>query len=396
MPATFEKHYDVVVVGARVAGAATALQLARAGMKVLAIDRARYGADTVSTHAFMRGGVVLLSRWGLLPAIEASGTPAVRRTTFHYGDETIPVDIKPKDGVDALYAPRRTVLDPVLADAAAQAGVDLRFGVKLVDVLRHGHGRVNGVLLENADGESFHVYADLVIGADGIKSTLAKQVAAPMLQQSDVVGGVAYGYWSGLALDGYHWHYAPGVGAGAIPTTGGETLLFASATGEEFHREGRVDLAGWFKRTLEKAAPDLAALVAGHSPVEPLHAFPGTPGYIRQAHGPGWALVGDAGFFRDPITAHGMTDALRDSSLLVEAFVREGERGLAEYQREREPWAREMLEVTDAIATYDWTLDEVKPMHKRLSKMMSRESEMLAQRGWNEGVAGVKNSATAA
>ena len=389
MSATFEKKYDVVVVGARVAGAATAMQLARAGMKVLAIDRARYGADTVSTHAFMRGGVVLLQRWGLLPAIEASGTPAVRMTTFHYGDETIPVEIKPKDGVDALYAPRRTVLDAILGDAAASAGVDLRYGVKLVDLLRHGHGRVNGVLLEDQHGEQSRVYADLVIGADGIKSTVAKLVDARVLEQRDVVGGVAYGYWSGLALDGYHWHYALGVGAGAIPTTGGDTLIFAAATGEEFRREGRTDLSGWFRRTLAKGAPGLAARIMNRQPVEPLHAFPGTPGYIRQAHGAGWALVGDAGFFRDPITAHGMTDALRDSSLLVEAYVRDGERGLLDYAREREPWAREMLDVTDAVASYDWTLESVKPLHKRLSKMMSRESEMLAGRAWNEGVAGV-------
>jgi 2-polyprenyl-6-methoxyphenol hydroxylase-like FAD-dependent oxidoreductase len=359
-------------------------------MKVLVIDRARYGADTVSTHAFMRGGVVLLQRWGLLPAIEASGSPPVRMTTFHYGDETIPVEIKPKDGVDALYAPRRTVLDAILGDAAAAAGVDLRYGVKLVDLVRADSGRVSGVVLEDGHGDVVRVDAGLVIGADGIKSTVAGLVDAPVLEQRSVVGGVAYGYWSGLALDGYHWHYAVGVGAGAIPTTGGDTLIFAAATGEEFRREARLDLAGWFRRTLAKGAPGLATRIMNRPPVEPLHAFPGTPGYIRQAHGPGWALVGDAGFFRDPITAHGMTDALRDSSLLIEAYVRDGEAGLADYAREREPWAREMLDVTDAIASYDWTMDTVKPLHKRLSKMMSRESEMLAGRGWNEGVAGVR------
>ncbi len=388
MPATFESKYDVVVVGARVAGAATAMQLARAGLKVLAVDRARYGADTVSTHAFMRGGVVLLSRWGLLPAIEASGTPAIRKTTFHYEDEVIPVDIKPKDGVDALYAPRRTVLDAILADAAAHSGADVRFGTKLVDVMRDGGGRVTGVLIENAHGEMSRVCADLVIGADGVKSPMAKLVQAPVLVQGTVVGGVAYGYWSGLGLDGYHWHYAPGVGAGAIPTTGGDTLIFASAPGDSFRSEGRSDLNGWFRRTLAKGAPGLAARTLNRAPVEPLLGFPGTPGYIRQAHGPGWALVGDAGFFRDPITAHGMTDALRDSSLLVEAYVARGESGLTDYQREREPWAREMLGVTDGVAAYDWTMDEARVLHKRLSKMMSRESTMLAERAWNEGVAG--------
>ena len=126
--------YDVVVVGARAAGAATAMLLARAGLRVLVVDRGRYGADTLSTHALMRGGVIQLHRWGLLDRIVAAGTPAITRTTFRYGAETIDIPIKPSHGVDALYAPRRTVLDPVLVDAAAAAGAD-------VSLRRHGHRR---------------------------------------------------------------------------------------------------------------------------------------------------------------------------------------------------------------------------------------------------------------
>src|SRR5215211_8358862 len=110
--------YDAVVVGARAAGAATAMLVARAGLRVLVVDRSRYGADTLSTHALMRGGVVQLHRWGLLDRIIEAGTPAVRRTTFRYGGDEVAVQIKPSHGVDALYAPRRTILDPVLVDAA--------------------------------------------------------------------------------------------------------------------------------------------------------------------------------------------------------------------------------------------------------------------------------------
>src|SRR6476659_9378936 len=112
------RGWDVIVVGARVAGATTTMLLARAGMRVLCVDRSRYGSDTISTHALMRGGVMLLQDWGLLPELVAAGTPPVRRTVFHYGDESVAVSIKPSAGVDALYAPRRTVLDRVLADAA--------------------------------------------------------------------------------------------------------------------------------------------------------------------------------------------------------------------------------------------------------------------------------------
>src|SRR5215469_18341552 len=133
---TRNSHYDVVIAGARPAGAATAMLLARQGARVLLLDRSRYGTDTLSTHALMRGGVLQLSRWGLLEKIIAEGTPPVRRATFRYADAVVPVIIKPSHGVDALYAPRRTVLDPILVDAAFASGADVRFGIAVADVDR--------------------------------------------------------------------------------------------------------------------------------------------------------------------------------------------------------------------------------------------------------------------
>src|SRR5262245_38378596 len=122
-------RYDAVIVGARCAGAATALLLARAGAKVLVVDRQAYGSDTMSTHARMRGGGLQLKRWGVIPELVAAGTPPIRSTTFHYGDEAIRVDLKPDHGVDRLFAPRRTVLDPLLVDAARDAGAEVRHGI---------------------------------------------------------------------------------------------------------------------------------------------------------------------------------------------------------------------------------------------------------------------------
>src|SRR3954470_19143042 len=113
--------FDVVVVGARVAGAATAMLLARRGVHVALVDRSRLAADTLSTHALMRAGVLQLHRWGLLDRVRAAGTPPVRRTTFRYHDAIVPITIKPSNGVDALYAPRRTVIDPILVNAASEA-----------------------------------------------------------------------------------------------------------------------------------------------------------------------------------------------------------------------------------------------------------------------------------
>src|SRR6516165_2406125 len=147
-----DTRFDAVIIGARCAGAATALLLARAGAKVLLVDRQAYGSDTMSTHALMRGAVVQLNRWGLIPSVIEAGTPAIRSTTFHYGDETVRIDIKPDHGVDCLFAPRRTVLDPLLVDAAREAGAEVRHGVALSELQFASSGRVIGASLRDAGG----------------------------------------------------------------------------------------------------------------------------------------------------------------------------------------------------------------------------------------------------
>ena len=174
----FQPHYDAVIVGARCAGAATAMLLARAGMKVLVIDRQAYGSDTMSTHALMRTGVLQLERWGLLPAVMAAGTPEIRATTFHYGCDSLRLSIKPEHGIEHLCAPRRTVLDRILVDAARSAGADVRHGVVLSRLQIDNKGRVIGALLRDADGHSTPVRSDIVIGADGRQSTVAALVNA--------------------------------------------------------------------------------------------------------------------------------------------------------------------------------------------------------------------------
>ena len=166
-PRHFQPHYDAVIIGARCAGAATAMLLARAGMNVLAIDRQAYGSDTMSTHALMRTGVLQLDRWGLLPAVMAAGTPEIHETTFHYGCEPLRLNIKPEYGVEYLCAPRRTVLDRILVDAACSAGAEVRHGVVLSRLQIDSKGGVVGALLKDADGHSKMVRSDIVIGADG-------------------------------------------------------------------------------------------------------------------------------------------------------------------------------------------------------------------------------------
>jgi flavin-dependent dehydrogenase len=160
------QHYDVIIAGVRCAGAATALLLARQGARVLVLDKSRYGTDTLSTHALMRGAVLQLHRWGLLPAVAGAGTPPVRSTTFHLADAATTIPVKPRHGVEALYAPRRSVLDAILADAARGAGADVRFGATVTGLRWNRAGRVNGIT-GRAGSAPLEASADLIIGADG-------------------------------------------------------------------------------------------------------------------------------------------------------------------------------------------------------------------------------------
>ena len=369
---------DVLVIGARAAGAATAMLLARRGFEVLVVDRGLYGADTLSTHALMRGAVLQLERWGLLPLIEASDTPAIRRTAFHYGDTVLDIAIKPSHGVDALYAPRRTVLDPILVDAARAAGASVRFQTGLVDLLEDDRARVTGAVLKGPSGATYDVAADRVIGADGAGSTVARLAGAPFDHRARHATAVIYGYWSGLEALGYHWHYRPGTSVGVIPTTAGETCVFAAMPPARLRGAAGPALAGLYREVLGECAPGLAVMLADARPPTRLTAFAGRPGFLRRTHGPGWALVGDAGYFKDPITAHGLTDALRDAELLARAVATGTEAALAYYRTLRDAFSLPLLEVTDRIAAFDWDLDCLRALHLELNRAMQPEVEHLA------------------
>ncbi len=373
--------YDAIVIGARCAGASTAMLLARRGLRVLVVERAAYGTDTLSTNALMRGGVLQLARWGVLDEVIAAGTPAVRRTTFHYDDERLEIPIAPRDGVDALYAPRRTVLDRVLADAARAAGADIVYGARLVDLLRDENGRVAGAVVESHRGAPRSIRADLVIGADGVRSTVARLVGAPTTHRGRHAGWVVFGYWRGLPVDGYNWHYRLGVSAGVIPTNDDETLVFAAGPRARFHDGGRTDTAGGYARVVAEVSPELAEAMQRAERVGTFHGFPGELTYLRRSWGPGWALVGDAGCFKDPITAHGITDALRDAELLARAVVEGTEEALARYEATRDDLVRDLLEITDEIASYEWDLETVRVLHKDLSKAMNHEVKAIRALG---------------
>jgi len=223
----------------------------------------------------------------------------------------------------------------------------------------------------------YEIAAGIVIGADGLRSTVARLVGAPIYRQGKHACGVVYTFWSGLENRGNRWHYRPGVSAGAIPTNNGDTCIFAGTSAARFQDEIRLDIEAGFRKIVAESSESLADEMEPHGPTSRYRGFPGHPGIMRQSHGPGWALVGDAGYFKDPITAHGISDALRDAELLARAVVRGNEQALSDYQTTRDELSSDLFEITDAIAGFGWDLERLKPMHLSLSKTMNEEVKAL-------------------
>ncbi|HEX5769937.1 MAG TPA: NAD(P)/FAD-dependent oxidoreductase [Nocardioidaceae bacterium] len=376
-------HYDVVVVGARVAGASTAMLLARAGLKVALLDRGDYGSDTLSTHALMRAGVLQLSRWGVLDEVAAAGTPPVDKTLFHYADgDMVQVSIRSSRGVDALYAPRRFVIDRILVDAAAAAGVDVHHGVTVTELLE-SDGRVTGVRGISSTGAPLTVHARLCIGADGIRSVVAQQVGARVEQQAVARAAVLFRYHADFCLAGYEWAYGDGAAAGMIPTNDDLACVFVSTTPERMRTLRQQGTERAFAELFEVAAADHLPRLRTSTPTGRMFGWAGVPGFVRRSWGPGWALVGDAGYFKDPITAHGMTDALRDAELLANAVVeavsgaRPEPQALAAYQRQRDALSTRLFAATEAITAYDWDMADIRRLLREVSSAMTDEVEAL-------------------
>lgn len=368
-------HYDAIIVGARAAGSATAMGLARQGQRVLVIDRDRYGADTLSTHALQRVAVMLLEDWGLLDQLRATDTPPVRDVTFHYaGRDPLRIDLP-----EPLYAPRRTVLDPVLADAAVAAGAELRWRTRLDSLVRDDSGRVRGIRAVGPDGTVFEAHAPITIGADGRNSRVAAAVQAPVTRQGRTAGAYLYATIAGLRPNGYEWLFGPGNAAGLVPTNDDSTTVFVGGAATDFRAMAR-DRAGTFASILTSLAPDVASRVLAGRRVGPVRGFPGQPALLRRPHGPGWALVGDAGSFKDPISSHGITDAFKDAALLTAALgTADGTASslaaaCADYESTRDRFTLPLLDAVEPITTYAIGTEQLAEQHMALSACLKTET----------------------
>jgi flavin-dependent dehydrogenase len=347
--------YDVIVVGARCAGAPTAMLLARKGHRVLLVDQASFPSDTLSTHMIHAPGVGALRRWGLLDQVIAAGTPQIETYAFDFGPFTIAGTPRPHDGFSTGYAPRRTILDKILVDAAAHAGAEVREQFTMDEVVVED-GAVVGIRGHGRDGRAVLERARVVIGADGRNSRVAKAAQAEQYNEKPKLMWAYYTYWSGLPVEGFETVARPDRGWAALPTNDGLTMLVVGWPFAE-SMAYKADIEANYLKTLE-LAPEFAERVRA-AKREERFAGGAVPNFFRKPFGPGWALVGDAGYTKDPITAQGISDAFRDAELcataLDEAFT--GVRGYAEamagYQRTRDTQVLPIYEFTTQLATLE-------------------------------------------
>lgn len=376
----FMNTYDAIVVGARCAGAATAMLMACKGLRVLMIERDQPGTDTLSTHNLTRGAVKQLVRWGLADSLLEQGTPPIHRTTFTFEDEVLPLDLKPVGNVPGLLGTRRFILDATLVKAAHDAGVHVCFQTSFRDVIRNQTDRVIGATLTDTSGNAFDIQSPLVVGADGIHSTVARRVGAAVRKQATHTLGHIYGYYRGLPLADNHVFFGSGVAASSTVTNGDASVVVASATPERLRQlRSQMEARAVLEWIAEKANPRFGALLKAVEITETVRVFSGTKGFVRDCSGPGWALVGDAGYFRDPMTAHGITDAFRDAELLANAAGC-GDHALVMYEKQRDEVTTEIWKITDRIAGFHSDLNIMKSAYRDLAHAMRAEQEWMAAR----------------
>jgi 2-polyprenyl-6-methoxyphenol hydroxylase-like FAD-dependent oxidoreductase len=302
-------RYDAIVVGARCAGAPTAMLLARAGHRVLLVDRAEFPSDTLSTHLIHPTGVAALRRWGLLDRVAATGCPPLDVYSFDFGPFTISGTPRPCDGESTAYAPRRTVLDKLLVDAATEAGVEVRERFSVDELIIEG-GAVVGIRGRGDDKSQVEERARVIVGADGRNSRVANAVQPPEYNQKPPRQWAYYTYWRDLPVATFATFIRPYRGFAAIPTNDDLTLVVVGWPIDEAAAY-RADVEANYLRTIEMV-PEFAARVRAATRVERFHGG-SVPNFFRRPFGSGWLLVGDAAYCKDPITAQGISDAFHDA-----------------------------------------------------------------------------------
>ncbi len=387
--------HDVIVVGARCAGASVAMLLARHGYRVLLVDRATFPSDIPHGHFIHRHGPQRLRSWGVLDRI-AGACPAVTTMTTDLDDFPVTGRDLVVDGVAFGYAPRRRVLDAILVESAVEAGAELRERYVVEDFTAED-GRITGVRGTSSGGGSSVERARIVVGADGRHSRLARTVDAPLTHSVPTLSCWYFSYWSDVPDDGLEVHLRGGRVLFAFPTSEGQYAVFASWPAAELARV-RGDIERAFMELLD-TVPEFAARVRAGRRVDRFLGATDLPNFLRRPHGPGWALVGDAGCHKDPFFALGICDAFRDAELLA-AAIDDGLSGRAElaaalerYEQQRDAATLPDFQENIAMARGDALPGQVRALRAALRHdpvesrnfYLAREGLIAPERFFNPG-----------
>jgi 2-polyprenyl-6-methoxyphenol hydroxylase-like FAD-dependent oxidoreductase len=348
--------WDAIIVGARCAGAPLAMLLARSGQKVLLIDRAGFPSDTLSTHFMWTPAVAFLARWGLLARLLETGCPPIRSVLVDTGDVHIRSAPSSVDGVDIMLCPRRTVIDALLVEAAREVGAEVMEGVTVRDVI-WSDDRVVGVIAKDSNGVEVEFRGSLVVGADGLNSRIARAVVTPYRLHRPPVTFSFYAYWEGVPLEWFGSHRREGRLILEFPTHDHQTCIYVGWPRDQYDTV-RGNVEANYLASID-LVPELAERTRGGRRVTRIRGSNNLPNYYREPAGPGWALVGDAAYHKDPTTGMGMGDAFLGAELLAAAIDAERKggacgptRGLATYGDRLESRTRHVLDWTLVAANY--------------------------------------------
>jgi 2-polyprenyl-6-methoxyphenol hydroxylase-like FAD-dependent oxidoreductase len=363
--------YDAIIVGARCAGATTAMLLTRRGHRVLLVDRATFPSDLPHGHFLHRRGPARLKRWGLLDRVAATGAPPITSVVSDYGDFALSDRDIMVDGAPLGYGPRRRAIDQILLDAAVEAGADLRTGFAVQDYIGDGE-RIIGIRGREAAGRTLVTeHATVTIGADGRNSRLARTVGAAMYEEQPPLTCWYFSYWSGIPDPGLQLYLRDRRLVLAFPADAGLVAIFAAWPAAMLPHV-RTDIPGYFMEAVD-AIPALAAQVRAGRQEDRFYGASDLPNFLRRPYGPGWALVGDAGYSKDPITAQGISDAFHDaeacSAALDDAWSgrRDMAEAMAEFQRQRDVAAAPRYELATQLGTLEPPPQELQQLFASLA-----------------------------
>ncbi len=354
VPENFSDSYDVIVVGARCAGAPTAMLLAAKGLRVLLLERDAMPSNMAhSTHLIHPLGVAYLKRWGLLETIEARSTRFTDWTIDLHG-ALLHGPPPPSGDVAHSIAPRRDILDGELDRAAERAGAEFRPNCRVGGLL-FDDGRVVGVQAKDGEGRAFDAKARLVVGADGPGSMVAKCVRAGEHHVEPPLQSNIWSYWRRVDIDHLFITVHEGAGIFAFPSSDGSVLVASNLMYDEFLAARRRKETAFYER-LNGTAPHIAERLSAGERIDRFYSGC-TRSFVRRSHGPGWALVGDAGMKKDPVTAQGIASAFATAEMLAGAIHRGIESDtlqteLAAYEHERDAWLMPYYDFTLRLAAF--------------------------------------------